>query len=486
MHSATTIALLLLTLLLFACSKEKAASHSPNLPVASRLTEARSEEGRYISWKEHRIDDVGISGVPISGSDGLVMGDLDLDGYPDIVSLHESDTEYDGVSKGHIRIAFGTSDPDRWVNITLAEGPEAGAAEDADIADVNGDGFPDIIAACELEHLIYFQNPGKNIRSGNWERVIPEITANRGSFIRVFFADFDKDGKLEVVAPNKGSQSGARAKKDNPISWFEIKGDMLDGSAWIEHELARLNVPENSRPVDLDGDGDLDILGGSRTDGRILWFENMGTDPISFKEHPINAFEKGEPYPITGVNVDFYDFNKDSRLDIVVYHSPRKMKFGWIEQPANFEDPWELHPIGVVQPDNLIGVVVADINDDGDPDIMTGTYSGSPRDHDGEDKTVNDRLGRLAWFEHPGDPSGVWIRHDISRRIRGMFDKFIPIDLDADGDMDFVSTRGNSNPFDGVFWLEQVRTDKPVARFTPARASESREMGLPDGRVAHP
>ena len=92
---------------------------------------------------------------------------------------------------------------------------------------------------------------------------------------------------------------------------------------------------------------------------------------------------------------------------------------------------------------------------------------------------VNDGLGSLIWFEHPGDPKGDWTKHYISRRVRGMFDKFIPMDLDKDGDVDFVSTRGNSYPYDGVFWLEQIRTEYPVKRFTPARESESREVGLP-------
>ena len=448
-----------------------------NPPVASRLTEAQASNGLYISWKEHRIDDVDLGGVAISGSDGLIAGDLDQDGYPDIVSVHESDIEYDGVAKGHIRLAFGSADPDQWELVTLAEGEEAGAAEDADIADVNGDGWPDIVAACELEHLIYFQNPGEDIRSGNWPRVIPKITEDRGSFIRVFFADFNQDGKLEVVAPNKGTQSASKEKKW-PISWFEISGEFIDGNSWVEHELTRLIVPENSRPVDLDGDGDLDILGASRGEDRILWFENLGTTPISFQEHSINIFDGNKRYPVTGVNVDFHDFSQDGRLDIVIYHT-RKKVFGWAEQPASKSEPWQYHRIGTTQTDSLIGVVLADINNDGNPDVMTGTYSSSPRDHDGKDKTVNNNLGRLAWFENPGDLSGEWIRHDISRRIRGMFDKFVPLDLDNDGDIDFVSTRGNSYPYDGVFWLEQVRTDEPVVRFTPARKSESREMGLP-------
>ena len=49
------------------------------------------------------------------------------------------------------------------------------------------------------------------------------------------------------------------------------------------------------------------------------------------------------------------------------------------------------------------------------------------------------------------------------------------------GTVDFVSTRGNSVPYDGVFWLEQVRTDEPVASFERTRENDSKEMPLPPG-----
>jgi hypothetical protein len=449
-----------------------------NVPVASRVSTVQASDGLYISWKEHLIDGPEISGVPLSGSDGLIMGDLDLDGHPDIVSVHEGDTVYDGVPRGYIRLAFGSDDPDVWQLITLAEGSEAGAAEDVAIGDMNGDGWPDVLAACELSHLIYFQNPGKNIRNNRWERVIPPVTIDRGSFIRVFCADFNDDGRLEVTSPNKGAQHVDRQTKSlHPISWFEIDDDPLSGQ-WREHELTRVVIPENSRPVDLDGDGDLDVIGASRGEERIMWFENLGTSSITFKEHEITVVYKDQPFAVSGVNMDFEDFNSDGRLDIVIFESPERSNFGWIEQPTDYDNDWKYHLIGTTHPDQIIGLVVADINNDGNPDIMTGTYSGGPRNKE-EARTVDDMLGRLAWFEHPESFNDPWIRHDISRRIRGMFDKFIPIDLDRDGDMDFATTRGNSYPYDGVLWLEQVRSAELVNRFTPARKSESREMGLP-------
>jgi hypothetical protein len=95
--------------------------------------------------------------------------------------------------------------------------------------------------------------------------------------------------------------------------------------------------------------------------------------------------------------------------------------------------------------------------------------------------SIDESLGRLAWFEQTPHGQRRWKRHDLSRRQRGMFDKFVPYDLDKDGDIDFVSTRGNSGEYDGVFWLEQVRSPEPQPAFTRARSVDSPEVMLPEG-----
>jgi hypothetical protein len=452
--------------------------------VAATLSDARAADGGYISWKEHLIDDEGVNGgVPIRGGDGLKMADLDRDGFEDVVSVHEDNH--------HIRLAFGSADPDRWELVTLAEGEEAKAAEDVSIADANGDGWLDIVAASELAHLIYFQNPADPaaVRSGKWPRTIPRITQNRGSWIRVFFADYDGDGLPEVSAPNKGDQLGVGSGRpnellDKAISWFKLPPNPLEGDQWQEHELYQVKIPMNAEPVDLDGDGDLDILGGSRFEMRCFWFENRGGGTPEFAYHPIEVIgrnaepaERFQGKRLTAMNVVFDDLAHDGRVDIILQETP--LIVVWLEQPDALDKPWTIHKIGDLGPDTSTGLVLADINGDGRKDLFTGGYSQNPRDHDGEEITALSSTGRLAWWEQPEDPAAPWPLHNVSRRKRGMYDAFLARDMDRDGDIDFVTTRGNSGNFDGTLWLEQVRTPEPAPQFQPARASESAHLPMP-------
>lgn len=455
--------------------------------VGLRVTSARAPGGDYISWREHLIDDEATAGPQLRGGDGLVIADLDRDGHLDIVSVHESDTEYDGQPDGLVRIAFGTSDRGRWSSVTLGSGAEVGAPEDVAVGDLNGDGYLDIVAACELAHLIYFQNPGQNAATQTWARHIPRVASNRGSFIRVFIADLTGDGRPEVVTANKGAQNPTLEMGPKAISWFAIEGDPLIASSWVEHELTKVPWPINAQPVDLDGDGDLDIVGGSVAERRIMWFENLGAG--KFSEHRVSVSGTAVPADrrtpaeaavegpvVTGFNMDYADLNRDGRLDIVLAEAFHTLV--WLEQPVTPSGAWELHTMGTHWPDQLVGIRLADINGDGRVDVLTGGYSRGPRDQDTE-IDLSTPMGRLVWFEQPTNPEDPWIRHDISRRQRGMFDQFVSRDMDGDGDVDFVTTRGNSAPYDGVLWLEQVRSTDPTRSFQPARSGESPERPLP-------
>lgn len=121
---------------------------SPPASTVIGRTEAKTADGKYyISWKEHRIDDSALAMVGMGGADGLAVADLDKDGHLDVVAVHED-------CANHVRVSFGTDDPDKWESFTLSETSKQNknsdtavrGAEDVVIGDVNGDGATDFIA----------------------------------------------------------------------------------------------------------------------------------------------------------------------------------------------------------------------------------------------------------------------------------------------------------------------------------------------------
>ena len=55
--------------------------------------------------------------------------------------------------------------------------------------------------------------------------------------------------------------------------------------------------------------------------------------------------------------------------------------------------------------------------------------------------SLNRSFGSVVWFENKNG----WMKNNILRRKRGMYDKWIPYDLDKDSDLDLLNPEATAD-----------------------------------------
>lgn len=215
---------------------------------------------------------------------------------------------------------------------------------DLEVADVDRDGKPDVVAVTGTGVVWY--------RGRDWKpRPVATDTVHD-----IEVADFDGDGKIDVIARNQNlskNSSGATLflyRQQSPAQWTRSTVPIPDG--------------EGLKAADLDRDGDLDIvLNGT-------WLENRGG---TLAEWPARVF--GPAWKQDKVFVATGDLNGDGRLDIVLSPSEPKgqrYRLSWFEAPADLKSrAWVEHIIvpGIETVHHFVGV--ADFNGDGRADVAT-------------------------------------------------------------------------------------------------------------------
>ncbi len=205
--------------------------------------------------------------------------------------------------------------------------------------------------------------------------------------------DVDKDGKNDIIAVDDYNDlEGNDAENIKTVSWFSDQGK-AGGEGYRRRVIAEINYRSCSiANADIDRDGYMDIVGRYDTDGddmnetgNIFWLKNpYGSE--NYEGGPWQKIDIG--YSTYAKDIVSADFNKDGKADIVARGVDGFVRVYIQTSPTE----WSVIKIEAPHHD---GTDVADIDRDGDPDIVINGL----------------------WYETPSDLfKGVWVRHDYAPR----------------------------------------------------------------------
>jgi hypothetical protein len=266
--------------------------------------------------------------------------------------------------------------------------------------------------------------------------------------VAAFAADLDGDLDVDV----------ATAGRTNRITWFENAGAAAkaESPAFTEHVITTNALGA----VDIDGgdldcDGDVDLVSASADDDKIAWYENDGAEDPTFAEQqpPLSIQADGAR------DVLVIDLDGDGDLD-VLSAAPGNGELAWYESDCLTGGAACLPASSCSAPSFVRRVITAD-DPEADPPVETGARSVHAADMDGDGDldvlAALESVNRVRWYEHPADPAvHPWTEHDLTSSSGGEFaltgaTSVFGSDVDGDGDTDVVATAGQARL---VLWLE--------------------------------
>ncbi|MEX0937483.1 MAG: VCBS repeat-containing protein [Pirellulales bacterium] len=268
-----------------------------------------------------------------------------------------------------------------------------------------------------------------------WRRHTIDNTSRGADGVRL--ADINGDGLLDVAT---GWEEGGRVRV------YFHPGHERASLPWPAVTVGRVASPEDAVPVDLDGDGTLDIVSACEGSTRSLFVHwapadhQRLLDETAWTTEPIPAGPDRQMWMYTLP----LQVGGHSGIDLVVGSKGQGGSIGWLESPAEPRrlDAWRWHRL--YDAGWIMSLEAEDVDGDGDTDVVASDRKGPTRG--------------VLWLENPGADrvTKSWPIHRIGGdRLEVMF--LSVSDLDGDGRRDIVAATRNN----GLIYFRRLAGDKP-------------------------
>lgn len=361
------------------------------------------------------------------GADGVRLADVNGDGRPDIATGWEEG----GVVRIYLKPP-GVQVRNPWPMIQVGQVQNS---EDAVFADVDADGHLDVVSCCEgTTRSVYVHwNPGLQTTSApegtaSWQtNTFPALKDRQPWMYCLPMFDANHTVSMLVV----GSKGG-----DGEIGLLlPPDSGRRDLSKWKWQQLRPAGWLMSIQAEDVDQDGLTDIVySDRRQSGRGLhWLKRPKTPSQSWVHSSLGGQDREVMFLAVG------DLNSDGRHDVVSAARHPSLLALLREDREGLQ--WS--PVEIPYPANVgtgKGVAIGDVDGNSIPDLVCTC------------ENSNGKTG-VYWLSCESNVRGPWAFHDISGSEDGIkFDRIELLDIDEDGDLDVLTCEERDNL--GVIWYE--------------------------------
>ncbi|WP_298420574.1 T9SS type A sorting domain-containing protein [uncultured Kordia sp.] len=314
---------------------------------------------------------------------------------------------------------------DFYNNEIINEDASVSGASEVLLSDVDGDGDLDVISSSYAAKKIGWQ---ENIDGQGTFGNLKLITENAYEVRSLFDVDIEGDGDIDLISASD---------EDGKIAWYENDGQGNFGSQNILVEYA--SAARSVFGSDIDGDGDIDIV-ASYDCCTIAWFENLdgqgnfGTaNSIAYLSNPSSMY--------------LDDLDGDGDMDIVTNSllEDNYIKIVWLKN---------LNGQGVFGSQEVIHTYIPEMN----YSVVSQVYV-SDIDADGDKDVIYTANNQMGWIENTdalgnftSSPANIVYQNNLRNRFVSVKTK----DMDNDGDLDIITGGTEWHDPERIAWYENL------------------------------